>query len=73
MANNHPKVKIYYLGQDAKTSNVLIVKCINEILSVKFKDYIYYTHNLGGFFIIFIFSALRQVNLDKGFNTTDKY
>jgi hypothetical protein len=61
-------ISIYYLGSDGKTSHEIIIKCINDMLSVRNRDHIYYTHNLGGFDVIFVLAALRRVNSEKGFN-----
>lgn len=61
-------VKIFYLGIDAFTPKELIIKCIDDMLSSKNRDHIYYTHNLGGFDIVFLLHALRTVNSEKGFN-----
>lgn len=62
------KAQIYYLGEDAFTPKELIIKCIDDMLSSKYRDHIYYTHNLGGFDIVFVLHALRTVNTEKGFN-----
>ena len=61
-------VQTYYLGEDALTPKELIINCINDMLSSKNRDHIYYTHNLGGFDIVFVLYALRTVNTEKGFN-----
>lgn len=62
------QVSMYYLGVEAKTSDELIIKCLDDMLSVRNRDHIYYTHNLGGYDIIFILAALRNVNSKKGFD-----
>ena len=61
-------VNIFYLGIDAVTPKELIIKCIDDMLSSKNRDHIYYTHNLGGFDIVFVLHTLRTVNYEKGFN-----
>ena len=37
------------------------------MLSAKNKDHIYYTHNLGGYDIVFLLKALKEANKLKGF------
>jgi hypothetical protein len=37
------------------------------MLSVKNRDHIYYTHNLGGYDIVFLLKALKEANKQKGF------
>lgn len=61
-------ISMYYLGYDGETRDEIIIKCIDNMLSVRNRDHIYYTHNLGGFGIIFILATLRRVNTEKGFN-----
>lgn len=59
-------VKILNLGIDAFTKE--LIKCIDDMLSSKNRDHIYYTHNLGGFDIVFVLHALRTENSLKGLN-----
>lgn len=58
---------MYYLTEDGKTSQDIILKCIDDMLSIKNRDHIYYTHNLGGFDIVFLLKALKEANKEKGF------
>jgi len=61
-------ISMYYLGYEGKTSDEITLKCINDMLSVRNRNHIYYTHNLGGYDIVFILATLRKVNSEKGFN-----
>lgn len=61
------KTTLYYLTRDGETSDDIIVKCIDDMLSVKNRDHIYYTHNLGGYDIVFLLKALKEANKQKGF------
>lgn len=60
------KSNLYYLTKD-ESSYDIIVKCIDDMLSVKYRDHIYYTHNLGGYDIVFLLKVLKQANQVKGF------
>lgn len=64
---NNKQVTIYYLGQDGNSSDEIIIKCIDDMLNVKNRNHIYYTHNLGGYDIVFILASLRRENIRKGF------
>jgi len=65
--SKYSEVFKYYLGYQGKTSDDIIIKCINDMLTVKNRDHIYFTHNLGGFDIVFILAAMKRVNIEKGF------
>ena len=59
------QVTIYYLGRDGNTSDEIIIKCIDDMLKPQNNNHIYYTHNLGGYDIVFILAALRRENTRK--------
>ena len=56
----------FYL--DELTSHDLVIKCINLMLSNKYNNYIFYTHNLGGFDCIFMLKILTEENKKRGFD-----
>nr|Q01529.1 RecName: Full=Probable DNA polymerase [Podospora anserina]CAA43117.2 DNA polymerase [Podospora anserina] len=62
MSKTDKKTSMYYLTKDGNTSHEIIIKCINEMLSSDYRDHIYFTHNLGGYDIIFILHALKLEN-----------
>ena len=62
------QVSIYYLGRDGNTSDEIIIKCIDDMLNLRNRDHVYYTHNLGGYDIVFILAALRRENEKKDSN-----
>jgi len=66
MLENKNKSSTYYLNEHGKTSNEIIVKCINDMLTSKNRNHIYYTHNLGGFDLVFLLYALKATNTEKG-------
>jgi hypothetical protein len=51
----------YYIDKD-RNSYDLIQKCINELLRYKYKDIIFYIHNLGRFDAPYIIKALSVFN-----------
>lgn len=61
------KSSMYYLTKDGETSYDIVLKCIDDMLSVKNRDHIYYTHNLGRFDIVFLLKILKDANKVKGF------
>jgi hypothetical protein len=66
MLKTEIKSNMYYLTRDGTTSKEIIIKCINEMLTPKHRDHIYYVHNLGGFDIVFLLNALKETNKEKG-------
>lgn len=63
-----PYVKTYYLDVNQKSSDIVLA-CINDMLESKYHNGIFYTHNLGGYDVVFILKILGDHN-----NTVnDKY
>jgi hypothetical protein len=74
--NGHNLAKVYALGfltnkdknsnmfylTNFKNSEELILTCINNMLNIKYHQYIFYCHNFGNFDLIFIYSVLEQYN-----------
>lgn len=60
-----PNVTTYYLDKD-KTSESIVLACINQMLSTKYKRCIFYTHNLGGYDSVFILKILADYNQKIG-------
>jgi len=58
--NNIPKT--FYLKDDANTSSELVLLCINAMLQSKYNKFIFYTHNLGGYDVVFILKVLLEYN-----------
>jgi hypothetical protein len=56
-----PEVKTYYLDK-GKTSSDIVLQCINEMLKTKYKNAIFYTHNLGGYDAVFVLKILSAYN-----------
>lgn len=54
-------VKTFYLKNN-QTSNDLVIECIKEMLLTKYNKGIFYTHNLGGYDIIFMLKVLLEYN-----------
>ena len=48
-----PATKMFYRDK-GKTSEEIVLQCINCMLSTKYKSAIFYTHNLGGYDVFFI-------------------
>lgn len=53
------KVNNFYIDED-KDSDKLILTCIDEMLKSKYKGFIFYVHNLGGFDAPFILRAINN-------------
>jgi hypothetical protein len=68
-----PEPKMFYLtdyfDNTTTSSNKLVLKCIDEMLSSAMSNYIFYVHNLGKFDVIF----LHKILLDYNLNVKDKY
>lgn len=63
------KPNVYFLTDfNKEDSQDLILKCIDNMLINKYNNFIFYTHNLGNYDVIFIYNALIKANEDKGFN-----
>ena len=62
---SEPDVKMYYL-EKGSSSEEIVLNCINEMLSSKYKRAIFYTHNLGGYDIVFILKILSEYNKKVG-------
>ena len=59
---------MYYID-DSYDSDQIVLKFIDELLRVKYKDISWYCHNLGGYDIIFITKILLNYNE----NVNNKY
>lgn len=46
-----------------QASEDLVLECINAMLTEKYHNFIFYVHNLSGFDVVFILSALSNFNL----------
>lgn len=62
---DNPIVKTYYL-EPKQSSEELVITCINEMLKTKYHNTRFYTHNLGGFDVIFILKILCDYNQKAG-------
>lgn len=60
-----PNTHTYYLDK-GKTSESIVLECINEMLSTKYKNCVFYTHNLGGYDAVFILKILSDYNKKVG-------
>ena len=61
--------KLYYLTDyNNLDSQNLILKCIDDMLINKYNNFIFYTHNLGKYDVVFLYNALLKANSDKGYN-----
>lgn len=49
-------------------SHHLILKCIDAMLINKYNNFIFYTHNLGHYDVVFLYNVLLNANLKKGFD-----
>jgi hypothetical protein len=58
---SEPEAKTYYLDK-GKTSFDIVIECINEMLKTKYKNAIFYTHNLGGYDAVFVLKILSEYN-----------
>lgn len=56
-----PYKKTYYLEPDQKSSDI-VIDCINNMLNTKYHNAIFYTHNLGGYDVVFILKILADYN-----------
>lgn len=56
-----PTIKTYYLDK-GETSSDIVIECINEMLTAKYKNAKFYTHNLGGYDVVFILKILGDYN-----------
>lgn len=54
----------YYIDSD-KDSDALVLKMVNELLRSVYNNTIFYCHNLGGYDIVFVLSALLRYNDNK--------
>ena len=69
ITNVDSKPNIYFLTEIINgDSQDLILKCIDNMLINKYNNFIFYTHNLGNYDVVFIYNALIKANEDKGFN-----
>lgn len=53
---------IYYIDKDNLSSDILVQKCINEMLKPKYTDYTFYSHNLNKYDAPFILKSLYNYN-----------
>jgi hypothetical protein len=58
------ETKIFYLKEN-QTSEDLVIECFNEMLKTKYNNCIFYTHNLGGYDIVFLLNILMNYNLNN--------
>jgi hypothetical protein len=49
--DNFENIKFYL--EDNQTSEDLVLECLNKMLETKYNNCIFYTHNLGGYDILF--------------------
>jgi len=65
--NLDDKPKVYYLTDYPNiTAEALILKCIDDMLTYRYHNYLFYAHNLGHYDIVFIYNVLLQFNLNIG-------
>lgn len=62
---NTPFVKTYYL-EPYQNSSDIVLACINDMLVTKYHNGIFYTHNLGGYDVVFILKILGDYNKKVG-------
>jgi len=67
-----PKAKMFYLDEGL-TSSDIVIKCIKEMLATKYKNTIFYTHNLGGFDVVFILKILGDYNSSKNIEPKNRF
>jgi hypothetical protein len=58
------KSHIFYKDKNI-SSSLLVITCIKEMLQTKYKDCIFYTHNFGGFDVLFLLKELVQYNKEN--------
>lgn len=58
---NNPLHRMFYL-EKGQSSSGLIINCINEMLKSKFHNCIFYTHNFGGYDVVFLLKILLEFN-----------
>jgi len=58
----------YLTDYENLDSHHLILKGIDAMLVNKYNNFIFYTHNLGHFDVVFLYNVLLNVNLKKGFD-----
>jgi len=56
-----PTIKKYYLDEGL-TPDKIVIDCINDMLQPKYNRAIFYTHNLGGYDVVFILKILLEYN-----------
>lgn len=72
LTNYKPKdrerdLNLFYLTDEKFTPDDLILKCIDSMLKYKYDNFIFFSHNFGGYDFIFIYNILLKANQDKGF------
>jgi hypothetical protein len=60
-----PTIKTYFLDKP-KTPSDIVIECINEMLKPKYNKAIFYTHNLGGYDVVFVLKILAEYNKKIG-------
>jgi hypothetical protein len=58
--------KTYYL-EDGISSDELVLKCLDDMLTNQFKGYTFYTHNFGRYDSIFLIKILKEFNIRKSY------
>jgi len=58
------KPHIFYKDKNI-SSSLLVINCIKEMLQTKYKNCIFYTHNFGGFDVLFLLKELVEYNKEN--------
>jgi hypothetical protein len=66
MLNEGKEPYLYYLKDNGNTPEEIVLNCINDMLKSPNDDHIYYTHNLGGYDVVFLLKILWDYNKKSG-------
>ncbi len=65
--NKGENPKTFYVNEE-KNSSSIVLNCIDYMLTNKYNDYTFYTHNFGGYDGIFLLKILTEYNQSVGFD-----
>ncbi len=59
-------LSMFYIDKDSRSSEDVVLNCINEMLINKYHNYIFYAHNLSGYDAPFLLKTLLDFNTKVG-------
>jgi hypothetical protein len=65
--DNNKSPKTFFINKERDSSEI-VLKCIDSMLSGRYNNYTFYTHNLGGYDAVFLVKILTECNLSKGYD-----